>query len=120
MIVNVDASQLEWLCAVYWSQDPVGIDELLKEYDIHEDNQKRFKLPSRLVAKTLIFRIIYGGSGYSFTIDPEFSHLGSEEWWDEKITAIYAKYKGLRAWHERLHERVVRDDGKLVLPTGRE
>ena len=119
MLINVDAKQLEWVAAVFWSQDPVGIDELLKDFDLHADNQIRFKLPTRLVAKTLLFRVIYGGTGYSFATDPEFSHLGGERWWDEKITAFFTKYKGLLAWHERLYERVVLDNGKLSLPTGR-
>ena len=119
MLVNIDAKQLEWVAAVFWSQDPVGINELEQEFDLHGDNQSRFKLPTRLVAKTLLFRTIYGGTGYSFATDPEFSNLGGEEWWDEKITAFYAKYQGLRAWHERLFERVVLNNGKLDLPTGR-
>ncbi len=119
MLVNIDAKQLEWVAAVFWSQDPVGINELEQEFDLHGDNQSRFKLPTRLVAKTLLFRTIYGGTGYSFATDPEFSNLGGEEWWDEKITAFYAKYQGLRAWHERLFERVVLNNGTLSLPTGR-
>jgi len=119
MLLNIDAKQLEWVAAVFWSQDPVGLDELTKEFDLHADNQIRFKLPTRLVAKTLLFRTIYGGTGYSFAIDPEFSHLGGERWWDEKIAAFYAKYKGLYAWHERLYERVVLNNGVCILPTGR-
>lgn len=119
MILNIDAKQLEWVAAVFWSQDPVGLTELLSEFDLHEDNQRRFKLPERLVAKTLLFRTIYGGTGYSFATDPEFSHLGSEKWWDEKITSFYDKYQGLRSWHERLYERVVLSNGRLDLQTGR-
>ena len=119
MLLNIDAKAIEWLCALYWSQDQVGMDEYIKGLDIHGDNQSRFKLPTRLVAKTLLFRTIYGGTGYSFATDPEFSHLGGEKWWDEAITAVYAKYQGLRAWHERVFERVVLNNGKLDLPTGR-
>jgi DNA polymerase I-like protein with 3'-5' exonuclease and polymerase domains len=119
MIVNIDAKQIEWLAAVFWSQDQVGIDEIIQGIDQHEDNQKRFKLPSRLIAKTLLFRTIYGGTGYSFATDPEFSSLGGEGWWDEKITKFYEKYKGLRSWHERLYQRVVLAGGRLDLPTGR-
>ena len=119
MLCNVDAKQLEWIVAAYLSQDEVAINEIRQGLDLHADNQKRFNLPSRVVAKVLLFRTIYGGTGYSFANDPEFGYLGSEGWWDEKITEFYAKYKGLYAWHERLYERVVRDNGRLVLPTGR-
>ena len=119
MLLNIDAKQIEWLAAVYWSQDPVGMEELHTEYDIHADNQKRLKLPTRLIAKTLLFRTIYGGTGYSFATDPEFSNYGGEGWWDEKIATFLTKYQGLRAWHERLYQRVVLDNGRLDLPTGR-
>ena len=120
MIVNIDARQIEWVCAVYWSQDQIGIDEILNEKDIHEDNQTRFKLPTRLAAKTLLFRTIYGGTGYSFATDPEFSNFGGESWWDEKVARFYEKYKGLHSWHERLYHGVVLDNGKLILSTGRQ
>ena len=119
MLVNIDAKQLEWVAAVFWSQDPVGIKELEQEFDLHADNQSRFGLPDRLTAKTLLFRTIYGGTGYSFAIDPKFSHLGGEEWWDEAITKFYAKYQGVYSWHERLLKRVTLDNGRLDLPTGR-
>jgi DNA polymerase-1 len=119
VLINIDAKQLEWVTAVYLSQDPVGIDEIERGFDQHADNQKRFDLPSRTVAKILLFRTIYGGTGYSFTTDPEFGYLGSESWWDEKIATFYAKYKGLHSWHERLYERVVLDNGRLEMPTGR-
>jgi DNA polymerase I-like protein with 3'-5' exonuclease and polymerase domains len=120
MIVNTDAKQLEWVTAVYLSQDAVGMKEIINGDDIHGDNQKRFGLPTRIAAKVLLFRTIYGGSGYSFAVDPEFSGLGGESWWDEKITSFYAKYQGLYYWHEGLYQRVVLNHGHLVLPTGRE
>lgn len=119
MLINIDAKQLEWYCAVYLSQDEVGLQELRDNYDLHSDNQRRFNLPERTIAKILLFRTIYGGTGYSFAVDPDFGNLGSESWWDEKIAQFYAKYKGLHAWHERLYERVVLDNGRLEMPTGR-
>lgn len=119
MLLNIDAKQLEWVTAVYLSQDPVGVEEITKGFDQHADNQKRFGLPSRVIAKILLFRTIYGGSGYSFANDPEFSSIGGESWWDEAITKFYAKYKGLYEWHERIYQRVVLDNGILTMPTGR-
>ena len=119
MLLNTDAKMLEWVCAVYLSQDAVGMDEIIKGFDIHDDNQKRFKLPERIIAKTLLFRTIYGGTGYSFATDPEFGAIGGEGWWDETATKFYEKYKGLHAWHERLVQRVVESNGRLEVPTGR-
>lgn len=119
MLCRIDAKQIEWVTAIWNSQDPIGIEEIRTGFDQHADNQKRFKLPSRVVAKILLFRTIFGGSGYSFANDADFGHLGSESWWNEKITAFYEKYKGLHAWGERLYERVVLDRGRLELPTGR-
>ena len=121
MLLNIDAKQLqlEWVTAVYLSQDEVGIKEILEGFDQHEDNKRRFGLPSRIIAKVLLFRTIYGGSGYSFANDPEFSSIGGESWWDEAITKFYAKYQGLYAWHERLYKRVVLDNGRLEMETGR-
>ena len=56
MLVNIDVSGLEVVCAAYLSQDPVLMDELLTGKDIHTDNQQKFGLPSRLIAKVLKFR----------------------------------------------------------------
>lgn len=56
MLINVDVSGLEVVCAAYLSQDPVLMDELLTGKDIHTDNQQKFGLPNRLIAKVLKFR----------------------------------------------------------------
>ena len=64
MLLNADAKQLEWICATYLSQDKVAIDEINNQVDQHADNQARFGLPSRLIAKTFVFRLIYGGSAF--------------------------------------------------------
>ena len=119
MLLNCDARQLEWVCAMYWAQDPIGMQEIINGIDIHGDNQARFKLPSRLAAKTLCFKIIYGGSGYGFATDPHTGLIGNEKFWNDKIEQFYQKYKSLHAWHKQLYERVTLANGKLDLPTGR-
>jgi len=58
MLVNVDASSLEVNCAAFLSQDPVLMDEILNGLDIHSRNQEAFGLPTRLIAKVLVFRLI--------------------------------------------------------------
>ena len=119
MLINGDISGLEWVCAAYLSQDPIAIKEILAEFDQHSDNQKRFKLPTRLVAKTFVFRLIYGGSAWSYSNDPAFASVkGSEKFWQNVIDQFYDKYKGLHNWHIKLVQEVTQS-GRLIMPTGR-
>jgi DNA polymerase I-like protein with 3'-5' exonuclease and polymerase domains len=119
MLVNCDAKALEWVCALYFSQDPTGIKEYLDGVDVHSANQAAFDLPSRLIAKTYLFRLIYGGSAYSYAHDPNFADAStSERYWQEVIDRTYLKYKGLGQWHTKLMQEVV-NTGRLVMPTGR-
>ena len=118
MLLQADAKQLEWIGATYLSQDKVAIDEILREVDMHSENQKRFKLPSRLIAKTFVFRLIYGGSAYSYAHDPDFRDIGNESFWQDVIDAFYNKYQRLYKWHEEIQFKAKREQ-KLVMPTGR-
>lgn len=118
MILQADAKQLEWVGASYLSQDQVAIEEIWNAVDQHADNQQRFGLPSRLIAKTFVFRLIYGGSAYSYANDPNFKSIGGEEFWQGVIDQFYAKYKRLGEWHNNLVAQAKRDR-KLVMPTGR-
>lgn len=118
MLLQADAKQLEWVGATYLSQDQVAIDEILNGVDQHADNQQRFGLPSRLIAKTFVFRLIYGGSAYSYANDLNFSSIGDETFWQGVIDQFYEKYAGLKVWHEQLLERAMRD-GRIDMPTGR-
>jgi DNA polymerase I-like protein with 3'-5' exonuclease and polymerase domains len=118
MLLQADAKQLEWVGATYLSQDPVAIEEIWNEVDQHSDNQQRFGLPSRLIAKTFVFRLIYGGSAYSYANDPNFKDIGGEEFWQGVIDQFYGKYVGLRDWHNKIFNDAKRER-KLVMPTGR-
>ena len=118
MLLQADAKQLEWVGASYLSQDQVAIDEIWKGTDMHSDNQKRFGLPSRLIAKTFVFRLIYGGSAWSYANDPNFKDVGKEDFWENVIKEFYNKYKDLYQWHEEIFFKAKRDH-KLVMPTGR-
>ena len=119
MLIECDAKALEWLGAVYLSKDKTGYDEIIRGIDQHSDNQARFRLPSRLVAKTFVFRLIYGGTAYAYANDPEFAHVSkSDRFWADIIDQFYAKYTGLYRWHSSLVREVVRT-GQLVMPTGR-
>jgi len=119
MLIEADSKALEWLGAVYLSKDKTGYDEIRQGIDQHSDNQARFRLPSRLVAKTFVFRLIYGGTAYAYANDPEFTHVSkSDKYWQDIIDQFYGKYQGLHRWHSGLMREVIRT-GQLVMPTGR-
>jgi DNA polymerase I-like protein with 3'-5' exonuclease and polymerase domains len=120
MILKVDGKAIEWRVALDLSGDKVGIQEILDGVDQHEDNRKRFNLPSRLIAKTFLFRLLYGGSAYAYANDSSFASVsGRVSFWQNVIDETYTKYRGLAKWHEDLI-REVSTTGKLRVPTGRE
>lgn len=120
MLIKVDASGLEWRAVCDLANDEVGIQEIISGFDAHEDNRRRFGLPSRLAAKTFIFRLVYGGSAFAYANDPAFSHISSKEsFWQEVIDETYSKYKGIARWHKEILQQVTLT-GKIRIPTGRE
>lgn len=119
MIVNVDGKAIEWVAASYLSQDTTAHEEIWGNIDQHSANQQRFGLPSRLIAKTFVFRLIYGGSAYSYANDPDFAAVStSEKFWQGVIDEFYAKYFGISKWHSSLIQEAT-TTGKLRMPTGR-
>ncbi len=120
MLINIDAKQLEWVCATYLSKDKVAYDEIKSGIDIHANNQERFGLPERVVAKVFLFRLLYGGSAYAFANDPDFTHVScSESYWNRVIESAYTKYTGLAKWHQSLVSEVVRTGCCIVPATQR-
>lgn len=120
MIVNADAKALEINGCAYLSQDEILLQEIWNNVDIHEENRKRFNLPTRLIAKTFVFRLIYGGSAYSYANDPDFTNVSTnEKFWQKVIDAFYEKYSGVYDWHKEIIQTVTMT-GKLVMPTGRQ
>lgn len=119
MIVNADAAQLEWRCAVHLANDPVGIEEIYNGVKIHDRNKETFNLPSKLIAKKFIFRLIYGGTAYTYTVDPEFTDVSKDiGFWQAVIDRFYAKYTGIYAMHQRWLKEAG-ETGCIVMPTGR-
>lgn len=105
------------MTAAYLSQDKVLYKELNDGLDIHADNQAKFGLPSRLVAKVFKFRLLYGGQ--YFSLDPDFIPVSSnQKYWDKVIEKYYEKYTGIGAWHRKIVAEVIRT-GKLTSPSGR-
>ena len=120
MIVNSDAKSLEVNCAAFLSQDSVLLEEVRNGFDMHSSNQERLGLPSRLIAKVFVFRLIYGGTAYAYSVDTDFAVCKySVSKWEEIIEKFYDKYKGLAAWHTDIVRKATQT-GKLVMPTGRE
>jgi len=126
MIVNVDAKSLEWCTYLFLSQDPVGIEEWINvvtdpsKNDIHTANQKAFNLPSRLIAKVFLFRWIYRGSAYAYSMDPDFRPVStSVQFWQDVIDKYYSKYQRIYDTHMS-YIKTATTTKKLVSPLGRE
>lgn len=120
MLVQCDASQLEWRTALQLSQDTVGIEEVNQKQDAHSLNEKAFSLPSRFIAKIYLFRTIFRGSGYAFANDPDFMHVSADpKFWDNIGELFYKKYYGLDRWHHHLADLVTRGE-PIEGPTGRQ
>jgi hypothetical protein len=58
MLVQCDASQLEWRTILQLAQDEVGIAEIVGGEDTHSKNEKAVNLPSRLIAKIYLPMIL--------------------------------------------------------------
>ena len=119
MLVKVDFKGLEWVAAGFLSQDKRIIQEVADGYDQHAGNQQALGLPTRLVAKTFLFRIIYGGT--EFSNDPDFADVrpNSKRAWEDRIWRFYNRYNGLKKWHDRIWQDA--QEGKVYTsPTGRE
>ena len=125
MIVNVDAKALEWCTELFLSQDKVGIDEWQgviddpTKNDIHRANQTAFNLPSRLIAKVFLFRWIYRGSAYAYSMDNDFKGVSRKvDFWQEVIDRYYNKYSGIYDFHIRIIKEA-KKNGVLTSPFGR-
>ena len=119
MLINCDAKALEWRTIVELAKDRLAIEELLTT-DVHEKNQHDFGLPTRLVSKRFLFRVIYRGSGYAYTVDNDFNHVSTKQsYWDDMIEKFYHKYKAI----DRLHgewAQLVAAGKPIIGPSGRQ
>lgn len=118
MIANLDAAQLEWRVVAHNSGDKVAIQEILDGADFHSDNQAKFKLPSRLIAKVFLFRAIFKGSAYAYSVDNDFKHLGGQKFWQNIIDRFYEKYTGIYQYHASLI-REATSTGQVISNSGR-
>lgn len=119
MFLNIDLKGTEWVAINWFAQDPVGCKEIIDGVDQHALNQERFKLPNRTIAKIFVFRLIYGGTSYSYIYDPDFNGISnSARYWQRVIDSFYDKYKGIATQHAAWIGEAVAT-GQLVLATGR-
>jgi DNA polymerase I len=119
VLVQADASGLEWRVVAELSQDETAIKEIVEGQDTHTLNQQAFGLPSRFVAKIYLFRTIYRGQGFSFANDPKFMHVSTDpRFWDDVGTKFYRKYHGIDRIHHVWADSVQKSE-PLVGPTGR-
>lgn len=122
-LINADVKGLEVVVAAELSGDKVLSKEIIDKVDIHDGNRVAFGLgegkPGRLIAKIFKFRLIYGGSAYSYAHDSDFMGVSSsEKFWQDVIDKYYAKYYGIAAWHKQLIH-TAQSTGQLEIPSGR-
>jgi DNA polymerase I-like protein with 3'-5' exonuclease and polymerase domains len=105
MLINMDVKSLEVCVAEDMAKDKIMIQEITERQDMHKNNQDALGLPSRLIAKVFIFRLLFGGSAYSYANDLDFAEVGySEKQWQEVIDSFYKKYSSIASWHKRIIE----------------
>lgn len=120
MIINGDATGIEWRVVAHQSGDKTAIEEINNKVDVHSVNKARFKLPERVIAKTFLFRAIFKGSAYAYANDPQFMHVStSEKYWQRVIDEFYEKYDGIYRYHNALIQEAT-STGKIVLLNGLE
>ena len=124
MLVNCDVKGLEVVTFAELSGDRVLKQEIIDKVDIHDANRVRFRLgegkSGRLVAKIFKFRLIYGGSAWSYAHDPDFTGVStSEKFWQGVIDQYYEKYSGARKWHNELVNICRKNKGVITIPSGR-
>jgi DNA polymerase I-like protein with 3'-5' exonuclease and polymerase domains len=123
MLINCDVKGLEVVVAAELSNDLVLKQEINNKVDIHDENRRAFGLgegkPGRLVAKIFKFRLIYGGSAWSYANDPDFTGVSADQrFWQNVIDQYYEKYHGIKKWHDSLL-RTVKEQGYIEVPSGR-
>jgi len=119
MLVNVDVKSLELVTCADLSKDITLTKELTDKFDIHADNQEKFGLPKRVVAKRFVFKLIFGATAWGYVSDSDFIDVGyTEKQWQYVIDKFYEKYYGVKKWHDGLLIEVMRT-GLLTIPSGR-
>lgn len=119
-LVACDLSQLEWQVAALLSQDKVMLDEIHAGVDAHAATGKDVfdGKGERVAWKIFNFRMIYGGSAYSYYADYKMPNFSLSRW-EKIVDRFYEKYHGLHTYHDGLLLDVMRNGGWHRSPTGR-
>ncbi len=128
-ILECDISKAEWIAVAVLSRDPMMMQEIRQGIDPHTENAVTFFGANRAmetkkdkeirsVAKIMTFRLIYGGSAYSFYMDQKMPSYSLKKW-EQIVEDFYEKYKGLAIWQAEKVREVWRQKGSLRNPTGR-
>jgi DNA polymerase I-like protein with 3'-5' exonuclease and polymerase domains len=122
-LVNADIKGLEVVVAAQLSGDKILCQEIIDKVDIHDANRVAFNLgegkSGRLIAKVFKFRLVYGGSAYSYASDPDFRQVSTrQDFWQDVIDKYYKKYKGIYEWHKNLLVEA-QTHGQITIPSGR-
>lgn len=120
MILQADGKAIEWVAGTFLSKDKVAFQEIWDKVDQHTLNEEAFNLPSRLIAKKFVFRLIYGGTAHTYANDPDFTDVStSEKFWQKVIDSFCEKYSGWNNWWTSLIQEAT-TTGKIINPaTGR-
>ena len=129
-ILDTDLSSAEWRVAGQLSNDDTILYETKCGISPHTDNaikilgadptdqqSKKFK-DLRTLAKTITFRLLYGGSAYGFYFDSNMPSWSIKKW-QTIVKQFFQKYKGLNKWHDETISHVYANGGWFQAPTGR-
>lgn len=72
---------------------------------------------NRTIAKVFSFRMIYGGSPYSFFMDHKMPNFSLKKW-QNIVASFYEKYSGLKEKQNEWNEELC-STGQIISPTGR-
>lgn len=102
--------------------------EIIDDLDLHTDNQTVFGLPSRLIAKIFLYRMIFAnafgdrgfrGPAYAYAKDPDFMPTStSPKFWESVVEKFFGKYEGVYE-HSLACIRTAIETGRLEVPSGR-
>lgn len=128
MLLKADAAQVEFRAKIFLAQDKVGIKEVLEKFDQHSDNQKRFNLPTRTIAKNFLYRMIFAdafgeqgfrGPAFAYAGDPSFMEASKKvAFWEEVVEKFFDKYQGIYE-HSIACIREATETGMVLNPSGR-
>jgi len=129
VLLNCDLAQIEFRIAAELSRDPVMLKEIKDGLDTHTDNAIRFFEADkynkdsdefkvlRNNAKTLTFRLLFGGTAGGFYRDGSMPRFPLKKW-EKIVAAYYEKYADLRKWQQENLDKVY-SVGYLRNPSGR-